>query len=81
MKKKVTKVTKKDDKTKKTPDDKGGTNVKDKKAAQDDKNKKGDAKKGAVNSKISTKKGKSDDLKDSSDDVRIYYYIVLIIMC
>ncbi|ORX45393.1 RNI-like protein [Piromyces finnis] len=68
MKKKVTKVTKKDDKTKKTPEDKGGINIKDKKASQDDKNKKGDTKKGAVNSKLSSKKGKSDDLKDSSED-------------
>jgi len=67
-KKKVTKVTKKDDKQKKTPDDKISVNVKDKKTGQDDKNKKSDAKKGSISSKISTKKGKSDDLKDSSED-------------
>jgi len=66
-KKKVTKVTKKDDKTKKTPDDKGSSNVKDKKAGQDDKSKKADGKKGDGKVKP-TKKGKSDDLKDSSED-------------
>lgn len=68
QKKKMTKVTKKDDKQKKTPDDKSASNLKDKKAGQDDKNKKGDAKKGAVNSKLANKKGKSDDLKDNSED-------------
>jgi len=67
----MTKVTKKDDKQKKTPDDKSASNLKDKKAGQDDKNKKGDAKKGAVNSKLANKKGKSDDLKDNSEDVNI----------
>ncbi|ORX83550.1 RNI-like protein [Anaeromyces robustus] len=68
IKKKIAKVTKKDDKQKKTPDDKANSNVKDKKAGQDDKNKKGDNKKGGGNSKLSNKKGKSDDMKDSSED-------------